>query len=239
MNEVPSPAASKPEIMIIPRVSRPTSQAAAADDDDDKSSEPSTAPAASNTPSPKPLAPSQLVFSAAGVGAAAAAADESEPRTRTIERREVDDLKRSNSILDRVSYFESSAQNSLVRPVKRDDSETRVIMKRVVAAALDSFEKSDVVLLGRQAPEAGDAHLLQQLAAAKTPAAGAASAESPPPPHSQTDDVTAEVTSDPIYAVPDRNRKSQKSQKSRPTSATSDASDKATPEVPNKSGNIE
>ena len=226
VNETSAPAAASPDIIIIPQVeSRQTSHP-------DPSPEPQVpTPAVTEQASePKPLTSSHLTFNSGDDDTAATSMEDS----RTLERREVDDLKRSNSILNRVSYFES-ANSSLVRPAKRSKSELDALQRHRVAAVLDNFERSDTVLLGRQAPEAGDVHLLQQLRAGNEPEANNAPAAPPPPPVAgDAKHSGADVTEDPVYAVPDRSRKSEKSQpRSRPTSDA--ASDNVIPEVPNKS----
>ena len=146
---------------------------------------------------------------------------EDEESTKTTEaREEVDELRKSTSIKNRLTYFEVSSIVRSARNQKEEDLQ-EVNKKHMVNEVLKEFMENKVVLAGRQMPSAG----MEQ----QTDSTGY---EKSTKGNTSTDDP------DHIYAVPDPNRKSAKSQRSRPDSnrcdSISEASTASLPVVPEK-----
>ena len=126
-----------------------------------------------------------------------------------------------------------------MRPAKRD-KELEGIRSGVVTNLVTDFKHSDIAILGRQAPKAGDdIHIMPNVGQSQ----GQRSPEpevSQSPPEPEVGQSSASGDLDPLYAVPDRSRKSlnRKSGGSHVGSEHSEQEVGQTPQVPNKPDDI-
>ena len=150
-----------------------------------------------------------------------------DPEEITEARQEVNELRKSTSIKNRLTYFEVS---SLVRSArnKREEDLQEVHDKKTVRGVLGDFESNDVILAGRQIPNKEDIQMRGATVHGTTEVDGI-----------PKDGIEGNDT-DSLYASIDPNRKSVKSQRSRADSdlekcdSVSEASTASVPELPRK-----